>query len=259
MTTSAGFCNPGQLPDRGSIPIMPWQLEHIAEALVSGLALAERDCAAEQAVHGLDALDEIALHPLLARGLREAGFAVFPETPYPGQPKVLPKESERLRCDLVVAEGGTTAIADSVQQGKEVRRAEGTLFAEIAPAMVTPPAGAVPPDEALWIEVKTIGQFTYTDGYAGPNRGYASQFNACMADIRKLAKGESIGRAVLAMVLFHATPEIAEHDLLAFMHKCLDRQLPVSDLRTASLPIADRIGNAACTVGLVRVKRGDSR
>ncbi|VAX41801.1 hypothetical protein MNBD_PLANCTO03-1812, partial [hydrothermal vent metagenome] len=95
---------------------MPWQLEHIAEALASGLVAAERDFVAEQAVHGLDALDEVALHPLLARGLREAGFAVFPETPYPGQPEVLPKESERLRCDLVVAEGGATAIADSVQR-----------------------------------------------------------------------------------------------------------------------------------------------
>ncbi len=238
---------------------MHWPLDAIAEALASGLAATERDFSAEQAVHGLDALDEVALHPLLAQGLQQAGFAVFREVPYPGQPETLPKESERLRCDLVVAEGGTTAIADSVRRGKELRRAEGTLFAEIAPALVTPPAGAVPPDEALWIEVKTIGQSTYVDGIAGPNRQYASQFTTCMADIRKLARSESIERAAFALVLFNAAPEIAEHDLLAFMHKCLDRGLPVSDLRTESLSIADRIGNAVCTVGLVSIRQSGIR
>jgi hypothetical protein len=191
---------------------------------------------------------------MLARGLREAGFAVFRETPYPGQPRVLPKESERQRCDLVVAPGGTAGIADSVRQGKELRKAEGTLFAAVAHELLAPPVGSLPPEEALWVEVKTIGQHTYVDGLAGPNRSYASQFNTCMADIRKLAGGRSIGHAVLALVLFNESAVVAEHDLTAFMHKCLDRRLPVADLRRESVPIADRIGNAVCTVGLVSVR-----
>lgn len=233
---------------------MPWQLDSITQALASGLAEADASLAAEQAVHGLDALDEVAMHPLLARGLHEAGFAVFRETPYPGQPEVLPKESERLRCDLVVGPRGATGIADSVRYGKELRRAKGTLFAAVAAEMIAPPLGMIPPEEALWVEVKTIGQYTYVDGFAGPNRSYSSQFNACRGDVRKLAGAESIEQAALAVVLFNVSAEIAEHDLTAFMHTCLDRRLPVDELHTQTLPIADRIGNAACTVGLIRVR-----
>jgi hypothetical protein len=238
------------------MPPMPMQLDVITQALATGLAAAETELAAEQAVHGLDALAEIALHPILTRGLHEAGYAAFRETPYPGQPEILPKESERLRCDLVVTSGGTTGILDSVRRGKELQRAEGTLFAEVASEMVTPPVGAVPPEEALWLEVKTIGQSTYVDGVAGPNRSYTSQFSTCLADIRKLASADAIEQAALAIVLFNAAPEIAQHDLTMCMHKCLDRRLPVVDLRTESFPIADRIGNAVCTVGLVVVRPG---
>ena len=235
---------------------MAWRLDEIGAGLAVGLAGAEASFAAEQAVHGLDALAEVDLHPILARGLREVGFAVFRETPYPGQPRVLPKESERQRCDLVVAPEGTAGITDSVRQGKELRKAEGTLFAAVAHDLHAPPVGSLPPEEALWVEVKTVGQHTYVDGLAGPNRSYASQFNTCMADIRKLAGGRSIGHAVLALVLFNESGAVAEHDLTAFMHKCLDRHLPVADLRRESFPIADRIGNGVCTVGLVSVRAG---
>ena len=141
-----------------------------------------------------------------------------------------------------------------MRQGKELRKAEGTLFAAVAHEVLAPPAGSLPPEEALWVEVKTIGQHTYVDGIAGPNRSYAPQFNTCMADIRKLAMGHSIEHAALALVLFNETAAVAEHDLTAFMHKCLDRRLPVADLRRESIPIADRIGNGVCTVGLVRVR-----
>jgi hypothetical protein len=235
---------------------MAWRLDEIGVGLGAGLAAAERAIAAEQAVHGLDALDEISLHPILARGIREAGFAVFRETPYPGQPTTLPKESQRQRCDLVIAPAATTGIADIVRVGKGLRLAKGTLFAEVAERTAAPPAGSLPPEDALWVEVKTIGQYTYVDGFAGPNRSYASQFNTCMADVRKLASGRSIVYAALALVLFNESAAVAEHDLTAFMHKCLDRDLPVAELHRESLPIADRIGNGACTVGLIRVRAG---
>ena len=58
------------------------------------------------------------------------------------------------------------------------------------------------------------------------------------------------------LVTFHERAEIANHDLAAFVHNCLDRHLPVGGLVTASLPISDRIGNSVCTVGLVRVRPG---
>ena len=233
---------------------MRWEFGSIVTGLAAGLRAAEADLADEQAVHGLDALDEVRLHPLLAAGIESAGLACFRETPYPGPPQHLPRESERPRCDLVVAPGDTLDIADIVRQGKELRRAQGTLFAALAAEILAPPPGAITPDEALWIEVKTIGQHATTDGVAGPNRSYASQFNGCLADIRKLANARAVQHAALALVLFNESPAVAEHDLTAFAHKCLDRSLPVADLWRESLPITDRIGNTICTIGLVRVR-----
>ncbi|MDQ7013551.1 MAG: hypothetical protein Q9O74_06590 [Planctomycetota bacterium] len=233
---------------------MLWDQDTIAEALAAGLRHAEADLAAEQAVHGLDALDELGLHPILAAGLTGADLAVFREVPYPGQPKALPKESQRLRCDLVAAPQGSTGIADKVHQGKDIRRATGTLFADVAEQLAAPPTGHAAPEDALWLEVKAIGQYSTVDGFVGPNRSYTSQFNACRNDIRKLGKARSIEQAALVLVTFHEQPEIATHDLAAFVHNCLDRHLPVGGLVTASLPISDRIGNSVCTVGLVRVR-----
>ncbi|MCC7387513.1 MAG: hypothetical protein IT431_01965 [Phycisphaerales bacterium] len=233
---------------------MPWEFGSIIAGLAAGLRTAEAELAHEQAVHGLDALDEVQLHPLLAAGLRSADLACFRETPYPGPPRHLPRESERPRCDLVVAPSDTLAIADIVRQGKELRRAQGTLFAALATELHAPPHASIAPEDALWIEVKTIGQHTTTDGVAGPNRSYASQFNACLADIRKLANARAVQHAALALVLFNESPAVAEHDLTALMHKCLDRSLPVADLWRESLPITDRIGNSTCTIGLVRVR-----
>lgn len=233
---------------------MPWDMDVIAEALAAGLRLAEEDLAAEQAVHGLDALDELGLHPLLAAGLTEAGFEVFREVPYPGQPEVLPKESERKRCDLVAAEAGVSGITDNIRTDKEIRKASGTLFADSAARMSAPPPDHANPEDVLWLEVKAVGQYAYVDSFAGPNRSYTSQFGFCRNDIKKLSKAMSVEHAGLVLVTFHEHAEIAPHDLTAFMHTCLDRDLPVAGLTTASFPIAERIGNTVCTVGVIRVR-----
>lgn len=235
---------------------MPWRYEDIADALAAGMAEAEARLAEEQAVHGLDALDEVALHPILAAGTARAGHAVFRETPYPGQPDALPKESQRLRCDLVLGPAGCTAVADVIHQEKAARRAAGTLFADLARSTLAPPPGAAPPEDLLWLEIKSIGQHTYVDGVAGPNRSYSSQFNTCLADVRKLSKARAVEHAALAVVCFSERPETAAHDLAALVHRCLDRDLPVAGLASAAIPILDRIGNAACTVGVLRVRTG---
>ena len=233
---------------------MAWRLDTILDGMAAGLSAAQTALDAEQAVHGLDALDEVALHPLLAAGLETSGLSVFRETPYPGQPETLPKESERLRCDLVIGPGEASGIADIVRQGKELRRAQGTLFAGVATEMLAPSPGAIEPADAFWLEVKVIGQFSYVDGFAGPNRTYASQFGTCVSDVRKLAGGMEIIHAALAIVLFNEAEPVAEHDLAAFMHKCLDRNRPVAELRRLTIPVTDRIGNSVCSVGLVRVR-----
>lgn len=259
MTARPWFGNPAAdacLGAQDSMFSMPWDQHTIAEAFAAGLARAEAGLAAEHAVHGLDALDELGLHPILAAGLAAADLAVYREVPYPGQPEVLPKESQRLRCDLVAAPAGSTGIADKVHQGKDIRGASDTLFAGVAEQLAAAPPDHTAPEDALWLEVKAIGQYTYVDGLAGPNRSYTSQFGACRDDIKKLSKPRSIEQAALVLVTFHERAEIAEHDLTAFVHNCLDRHLPVGGLSTASLPMGDRIGNTVCTVGLVRVRTG---
>jgi len=233
---------------------VPWSADEIASLLVRGLASREEALRAEQAVHGLDALAEVELHPLLAAALETGGYAAFRETPYPGQPDALPRESERERCDLIVAPGGTRAIADAVRARKELLCAEGTLFAAIADRVSTPGPGHLLPDDALWLEVKTFGQYTYTDGLAGPNRTYASQFGVCTSDVRKLARARGIGDAGLVIVHFGADGRVAEHDLTAFVHRCLDLDLPVTGLVREAFPVLDRIGNRVCTVALVPIR-----
>jgi hypothetical protein len=236
---------------------MPWAPHELAAAFADGLRRHEAALCAEQAVHGLDALAEVHLHPILAAGAVEAGFVAFRETPYPGQPEVLPRESARERCDLVLAPGGTIGIADVIRARKALRRAEGTLFASVAQELSAP--GEAPPEEACWLEVKTFGQYTYTDDIAGPNRTYASQFGTCLSDVRKLARARGLGDAALVVVHFAADESVAEHDLTAFVHRCLDRDLPVTGLIREAFPVLDRIGNRVCTVAIVPVRpeRGD--
>ncbi|MBK7405641.1 MAG: hypothetical protein IPJ41_13710 [Phycisphaerales bacterium] len=232
-----------------------WYAEDITEAMAEGLRFAERALREEQAVHGLDALDEVQMHPLLAAGLAGAGLTVFREMPYPAPAEGIPKASERERCDLVLAPGGTVGLRDEVAARRERQAAEGTLFAgPLARVEAPQELGKIEPQEAYWLEVKTFGQFSYTDGVAGQNRTYLSQFNACLADVRKLSRVPEIERAGAAIVLFAESPEIAEHDLAAFAHQCLDKDLPLAGLHVQRVEIADRIGNRFAVVGTLDLR-----
>lgn len=104
-----------------------WQAEAILEAAVGALRAREAAFAAEQGYRGLDSLDEVELHPVLADGLArelacDAGAAehgatrVLREQAYPAewrkkrgkrgkqgdQADALPREQDRRRCDLVL-------------------------------------------------------------------------------------------------------------------------------------------------------------
>ncbi len=73
MTEPAQDCKPGR-PNlgsglAGSIPGMHADHREIARVFAASLAKADAGFAAEQAVQGVDALGEIALHPILAAGL----------------------------------------------------------------------------------------------------------------------------------------------------------------------------------------------
>jgi hypothetical protein len=209
-----------------------WDIHAIADAIAAGL----RDRAAaldlEQALLGIDALDELAMHPLIADSLQSAGFGVFREQRYPID-RVRTRESEGERCDVVLTPDGRPLRAP-----------------DRLPTLFDPP-DAIPLDEAFWLEVKVVSQFTSE----GPNRNYSSQLlSTVRQDIAKLAKEPGILHAGLLIVLFVASEEVADHDLGIWQDRCLQRSLPIGSPARCSFAITDRIGNATCCIALFPVR-----
>lgn len=233
-----------------------WSVEQTAEIAAAALRARADALRAEQAVHGLDAMAELEFHPLLAAGFEGAGFGVYRERPYPGQPGRRPRHAERERCDLVLTPASGIAIRDPVAELKVRDAAAGTLFAPLAEVMAIAPG--IPPEDAFWLEIKLVGQFCFTAGIPGPNRSYSSELlSVVTSDIPKLSRDGMIRHAALLLILFCADRATAEHDLAAFMHRCLDRGLPVSSPSMARFDIPDLIGNTLGTVCAVPVRRAD--
>lgn len=209
---------------------------------------------AERAVHGLDALDEIALHPILENALASGNMGVHREFPYPSPTKLRPDRRERERCDFVLTQDPDAPPADPVRERKDQDMALGTLFAPLADAI---PSGekTTPLDACSWLEVKVVGQFTYTEGVPGPSRTYTSQLTqGPAADVKKLARDALIIHAGVLVILFAADDRTAQHDVGVMVDKMLDRDLPISSPVIESFPINDRIGNAVCTLVMVPLR-----
>lgn len=175
----------------------------------------------------------------------------------------LPDPRDRMRCDIVLTPapglklGDPLAIVQSARARKQ--QAAGTLFAAIEATAPTPPPAAdtCPPEDAFWLELKLVGQFTYSAGIAGPNVSYAAELTrGPAADARKLSSDGRIAHAAVLIMLFTHDLETAEHDLAQAMHRCLDRNLPIGSPIRRSVPIVDRIGNQWLTVCLVPVRTG---
>lgn len=287
-----------------------WSHDDLLEALARGVAAAEAGLAREQAPYGLDALDELALHPILASALAAPvpgpGFGVIREQPYPqewvGKPSSgkrkrpapppvppaprptpaaatneaedadgniddpdlapLPERRDRLRCDLVLTPEPGQALADPLailREADEIRRqGAGSLFAADAEAAAVgsaPDPRAVLPEDAFWLEVKTLGQFTYCDGVPGPNTKYGAELvRAIRTDAAKLAEDGMIFHAAVLIVLFAASEQVARHDIAAAIHRCLDRDIPIASPLFRTVRIAERIGNEVCELALIPVR-----
>jgi hypothetical protein len=243
-------------------------LSALAQAACAHFARLDADLAAQQAVRGLDALDEIDLHPFLAAAVQAVGYGVLREVPYPGDapagasrrgcPPRRPRRSERERCDLVLTPLPGQRLADPVEALIERDRAEATLFAHLAGEPVTAAPGASPPvapEDALWLEVKTLGQYCFREGVPGPNPSYAGELVGGPArDIAKLARDPQITTAAAMVVLFCESEQVARHDLAEAANRWLDRDLPIAGPIIDGLPMQDRIGNAWCAAALVRVR-----
>ena len=209
-----------------------WSIADIADVLESGLRQRNAQLDAEHAVYGLDALEEVALHPVIADALIAGGYGVHREQRYPAD-RPRRKESEGERCDFVLT-----------PDGKPLRQpdARATLFDS---------PWSVDLDDAFWLEAKVVAQFTME----GPNRTYASQLlSTVRQDVTKLSKDEGILHAGLLIVLFVRDLEVAEHDLDIWQERCLKRGLPITTPSIRSVPIADRLGNALCALALYGVR-----
>ena len=172
-----------------------WSIADIADAGESALGDEAKRLDDEQAVSGLDALDELGLHPILAAGLARAGYGVHPEQHYPSTISRR-GDSEGERCDLVLTPGGRDLDDPSV---------EPTLFDD---------PDAVGLQDAFWLEVKVVGQFIPE----GPNANYSSQLlSAAREDVRKLSRDQGIVHSGLLIVLFAEDEQIARHDLAAWL------------------------------------------
>lgn len=208
-----------------------WSLADIADAIAAGLASRAHALDEEQAIRGLDALEELELQPHIETALSDAGFGVFREQRYPDDRRRR-KRSEGERCDFVL-----TYDARSL---REPDLAE-TLF---------DPENAVDLEDALWLEMKVVSQFNDE----GPNASYSSQLlSTVRRDVTKLSKDHGILHAAVLLVLFVAEQRIAANDLGVWQDRCLERGLPIGAPYQRDVTITDRMGHGVCAIALYPV------
>jgi len=206
-----------------------WSIPDIADAVEAGLRQRARELDEEQAVYGLDAMDELGLHPVIQQALRQAGWGVWPEQRYPLD-QVRPKRSEGKRCDVVLTAEPGLALRDPL--------AEGTLFASCQTAEV---------GSAFWLEIKSVGQYEI----GGPFRRYSAELLAPVAeDVRKLCGDEYIEQGGLLLVLFTESRSVAEHDLTAWHSRCVALGYTVAPGVIRGFKITERIGNQWCALAV---------
>jgi hypothetical protein len=212
-----------------------WELEEtllydlsiVADRVIDALGAAERDLRLEQAVYGLDSLDELSLQSLLARQL-ESHYGVAREVHYPSSAGL--KRSHRMRCDLVLSRKGMPLRLET---------SEPTLFDR---------QDLCDPENALWVEVKIAYQFREGGARHG---GYGAQWrSAVVADLRKIEADACIREAALLLIVFNESTSILEKDLELFENVLIQKEVLAGFRQVRSVPILDRIGHGICTVAL---------
>lgn len=205
-----------------------WSIADIADALEIGLTHKAEQLDKEHAVRGLDSLEELDLHPIIATALLDAGYGVHREQRYPAD-QIKRKRSQGERCDFVLTQDKLPLAIPSD-----------------APTLFDPP-DAIPLDEAYWLEVKIVYQYTQD----GPNHSYASSLvTPSRRDVLKLAKDRGINHRGLLILLFSQDERVAEHDLAQWLHGALNQNLPISSPSLRDIAITDRLGNALCKIAL---------
>lgn len=212
-----------------------WDLHGLLRSVRTALEEEALRRDADDAPTGLDALDELSMHEIVRAGLAGADVGVLSEQRYPGD-RSRRRRSEGERCDIALTPRPGAAIEDPL--------ADPGLFG----------AGAIPPEEALWIEVKLARQFVVIEGEARPDRGYSSQLlQSATADVRKLGADPRIRTGAAMLIMFGVEAGVLEHDLDVWCNRCLTKGLDISPPIVESFPIRDRIGNGVCQAALIEV------
>ena len=206
---------------------MNWDWFQLAEKLAGVIAAAEAALRLEQAVYGLDAMEESQIQTLLADGLSRS-FEVAREVHYPSS--VGKKRTHRRRCDLVLTPLGRP------------------LRLDWRPATLFDAPGACGAGDALWLEVKCAFQFREGGQRHG---GYGTQWrSAVVEDLRKMEADPLIREAGLVLVVFNESREILDKDLEIFENILAEKEVLAGFRQVRSVPIQERIGHRLCTVAV---------
>lgn len=204
---------------------MTVELDTLADAIAGTIAAREADLRLEQAVYGLDALDELPLQAIVADGLA-AEWSVEREVHYPST--VGRKLTHRPRCDLTLCPRDRPLRLD---------RSPPTLFD--APEFT-------PPEDAFWLEVKRAAQFKMPDVR---HKGYGNQWRqAVVKDLQKMEAEPSIRRAALLVVVFTESLEVVEKDVQLFEDVLARKEVLAGFRQVRHVPIQDRIGHKLATI-----------
>jgi hypothetical protein len=204
-----------------------WDFSTVADRLGEVIARAEADLRLEQAVYGLDARDELAIHVMLAEGLRRH-YEVAREVHYPSSAGN--KLTHRKRCDLVLSPKGRPLRLDS------------------APPNLFDPPDLASPAEALWLEVKVAYQFREGGARHG---GYGAQWRTnVVEDLVKMEAEPLIKEAGLVLIVFNESDQILDKDLELFESVLALKEVLAGFRHVRSVPILDRIGHHVCTAAL---------
>ena len=206
---------------------MPYDFFTLADQLAGIIARKEAELRVEQAVYGLDVLDEKKLQAVLAEGLT-LFHEVAREVHYPSLAGK--KLTHRKRCDLVLTTRGRPLKRDS------------TL-----PSLFDPPNQSSP-EEALWLEVKVAYQFREGGIRHG---GYGNQWrDAVVEDLRKMETDALIREAGLALVVFNESDAVLAKDIELFEGILMRKEVLAGFRQVRTTAILDRIGHTVCTVAV---------
>ncbi len=207
---------------------MNFDLSSVADDFAHVLNRAESALRDEQAVYGLDSMEELSIQKVLADGLTDH-YEVAREVHYPSSASSS-RLSARKRCDLVLSPKSRP------------------LRLEARPPNLFEPVDVTEPEDALWIEVKCAYQFR---GPGVRHGGYGPQWrNATIEDIRKMDADVRIREAALVLIVFCESIEILEKDIQLFEDIMVRKEVLAGFRQTRQIPILDRMGHSVCCVAL---------